>query len=43
MKITEDLRVAQSFEELEATFEPGKEFSFDAIIQLKETDTKISR
>ncbi|KAJ8615849.1 hypothetical protein MRB53_035221 [Persea americana] len=43
LKITEDLRVAQSFEELEATFEPGKEFSFDAIIQLKETDTKISR
>lgn len=38
LKVTDDLRVEQSFEELEAKFEPGKEFSFNAIIQLQETD-----
>lgn len=37
LKITKELRVHQSYEELEEKFVPGKEFSFDATIQLKET------
>eukprot|EP00262_Sarcandra_glabra_P007528 TRINITY_DN20398_c0_g1_i1.p1 TRINITY_DN20398_c0_g1~~TRINITY_DN20398_c0_g1_i1.p1 ORF type:complete len:216 (+),score=49.32 TRINITY_DN20398_c0_g1_i1:74-721(+) len=43
LKVTKDLRVEQSFEELEKTFEPGKEFSFDAIIQRQETDREEGR
>ncbi|KAM0947195.1 putative trigger factor [Dioscorea sansibarensis] len=39
LMVTNDLRVEQSFEELEAIFTPGKEFSFNAVIQLKETRT----
>ncbi|KAK1318827.1 hypothetical protein QJS10_CPB04g01886 [Acorus calamus] len=35
LKVTKDLKVEQSIEDLEATFEPGKEFGFDAIIQLQ--------
>ncbi|XP_043710042.1 uncharacterized protein LOC122658941 [Telopea speciosissima] len=35
LKVTSDLRVNQSFEELESTFEPGEAFSFDAVIQLQ--------
>uniref|UniRef100_A0A5B7BV09 peptidylprolyl isomerase n=1 Tax=Davidia involucrata TaxID=16924 RepID=A0A5B7BV09_DAVIN len=31
--VSKDLRVEQSFEDLEATFEPGDQFSFDAIVQ----------
>ncbi|KAH7663904.1 hypothetical protein IHE45_14G086600 [Dioscorea alata] len=37
LKVTKSLRVEQSFEELEAMFIPGKEFGFDAVIQLQET------
>ncbi|KAJ6810950.1 uncharacterized protein M6B38_156175 [Iris pallida] len=32
LKVTKELRVEQSFEELEAAFVPGKDFSFDATI-----------
>ncbi|KAJ4956063.1 hypothetical protein NE237_012846 [Protea cynaroides] len=38
LKVTSDLRVHQSFEELESTFEPGEAFGFDAVIQLQETN-----
>ncbi|CAL9150918.1 uncharacterized protein LOC135617840 isoform X1 [Musa acuminata AAA Group] len=36
-KVTKDLRVKQSYEELESTFQPGNDFGFDAILQLQET------
>ncbi|KAJ8460896.1 hypothetical protein OPV22_033822 [Ensete ventricosum] len=36
-KVTKDLRVKQSYEELESTFQPGNDFDFDAILQLQET------
>ncbi|KAF8402332.1 hypothetical protein HHK36_013286 [Tetracentron sinense] len=42
LKVTKDLRVEQSFEELEEKFDPGEEFSFDAVIQLHETSTRES-
>ncbi|KAJ0969322.1 hypothetical protein J5N97_022199 [Dioscorea zingiberensis] len=42
LKVTKDLRVEQSFEELEAVFIPGKEFAFDVIIQLQVTSTTKS-
>jgi hypothetical protein len=29
------LRVEQSFEDLEASFEPGEKFSFDAVVHLQ--------
>ncbi|XP_065866424.1 uncharacterized protein [Euphorbia lathyris] len=35
LKVIKDLRVEQSFEELEDKFEPDEEFSFDAIIRLQ--------
>lgn len=35
-KVSNDLRVDQSFEELEDMFEPDEEFSFDAVLQLQE-------
>ncbi|GAV66516.1 Trigger_N domain-containing protein, partial [Cephalotus follicularis] len=37
LKVSTDLRVEQSYEDLEDTFEPGENFSFDAVIQLQET------
>ncbi|KAK6914501.1 Trigger factor, ribosome-binding, bacterial [Dillenia turbinata] len=36
LKVTKDLRVEQSFEELEANFDPGEKLSFDAMLQLLE-------
>lgn len=36
LKISKDLRVEQSFEDLEATFEAGQKFSFDVVLQLQE-------
>ncbi|KAF6173185.1 hypothetical protein GIB67_028483 [Kingdonia uniflora] len=36
LKVTNDLRVEQSFEELEETFEPGADFSFDAVLILQQ-------
>ncbi|ONK72478.1 uncharacterized protein A4U43_C04F19850 [Asparagus officinalis] len=36
LKVSKDLRVEQSYEELEQIFVPGKEFGFDAAIQLQE-------
>ncbi|KAK7271418.1 hypothetical protein RJT34_27299 [Clitoria ternatea] len=33
--VSEDLRVEQSFEDLETTFEAGEKFSFDVVLQLK--------
>ncbi|KAJ4723661.1 trigger factor-like [Melia azedarach] len=38
LKVSKDLRVEQSFEDLEELFEPDEKFSFDAVIQLQETD-----
>ncbi|KAL6293988.1 hypothetical protein ACE6H2_002130 [Prunus campanulata] len=34
LNVRKDLRVEQSFEDLEVAFEPGEDFSFDAIIHL---------
>lgn len=34
LKVRKDLRVEQSFEDLEVAFEPGEDFSFDAVIHL---------
>ncbi|WOK96489.1 hypothetical protein Cni_G05196 [Canna indica] len=39
LKVTNNLRVEQSYEELESTFQPGNNFGFDAILQLQETRT----
>ncbi|KAI8567066.1 hypothetical protein RHMOL_Rhmol02G0092300 [Rhododendron molle] len=36
LTVSTDLRVEQSFEDLEAKFEPGGKFSFDAVVQLRE-------
>ncbi|KAE8076625.1 hypothetical protein FH972_015262 [Carpinus fangiana] len=36
LKAGKDLRVEQSFEDLEAKFEAGKKFSFDVVVQLQE-------
>ncbi|XAR54730.1 hypothetical protein NMG60_11029995 [Bertholletia excelsa] len=36
LRVSKDLRIEQSFEDLEAVFEPGQEFSFDAVVQLLE-------
>lgn len=36
LKVSNDLRVEQSFEDLESTFEAGKTFNFNAILQLQE-------
>eukprot|EP00261_Vitis_vinifera_P034053 XP_019075296.1 PREDICTED: uncharacterized protein LOC100257831 isoform X2 [Vitis vinifera] len=36
IKVSKDLRVEQSFEDLEDAFEPGEEFRFDAVVQLQE-------
>lgn len=38
IKASKDLRVEQSFEDLEDVFEPGEEFRFDAVVQLQEMD-----
>ncbi|KAL6343303.1 hypothetical protein AAG906_022378 [Vitis piasezkii] len=38
IKVSKDLRVEQSFEDLEDAFEPGEEFRFDAVVQLQEMD-----
>ncbi|KAI3927295.1 hypothetical protein MKW92_032149 [Papaver armeniacum] len=38
LTITKELSVEQNYEELEAKFEPGTEFSFDAFIHLQETN-----
>ena len=36
IKVSKDLRVEQSFGDLEDAFEPGEEFRFDAVVQLQE-------
>ncbi|KAJ9178303.1 hypothetical protein P3X46_010197 [Hevea brasiliensis] len=36
LKVSKDLRVEQSFEDLEDIFEPDEEFSFVAVLQLQE-------
>ncbi|GAB4859121.1 hypothetical protein Ancab_010586 [Ancistrocladus abbreviatus] len=36
LMVSKDLRVVQSFEELEGIFEPGEQFSFGAILKLQE-------
>ncbi|KAF5452566.1 hypothetical protein F2P56_027546 [Juglans regia] len=38
LKVGKDLRVEQSFEDLEVTFVAGEKFSFDAVIQLQEAN-----
>jgi hypothetical protein len=35
LKVSSDLRVKQSFEDLETTFEEGEKFSFDVVLQLQ--------
>ncbi|GJM99242.1 hypothetical protein PR202_ga16327 [Eleusine coracana subsp. coracana] len=35
LSASKNLKVQQSYEELEAAFEPGKEFFFDAVIHLQ--------
>ncbi|XP_042401474.1 trigger factor-like isoform X3 [Zingiber officinale] len=35
LKVTKDLRVEQSFEELESKFQPGDDFGFDATLQFQ--------
>jgi hypothetical protein len=35
LNASRNLKVLQSYEELEAAFEPGKEFCFDAVIHLE--------
>ncbi|KAK9929303.1 hypothetical protein M0R45_026406 [Rubus argutus] len=35
LEVGKDLRVEQSFEDLEASFEPGEKLSFDAVIHLQ--------
>ncbi|GMP55138.1 hypothetical protein CsSME_00020047 [Camellia sinensis var. sinensis] len=36
LTVSKDLRVEQSFEDLEAMFEPGDQFSFDVVVKLQE-------
>ncbi|PON77683.1 Trigger factor, ribosome-binding, bacterial [Parasponia andersonii] len=38
LKVSKDLRIEQSFEDLESTFEAGEQFNFDAVLQLQEMD-----
>ncbi|XP_008460017.1 uncharacterized protein LOC103498958 isoform X2 [Cucumis melo] len=38
LKVGKDLRIDQSYEDLEDQFEPDEKFFFDAIIQLKESN-----
>ncbi|CAA6660324.1 unnamed protein product [Spirodela intermedia] len=40
LKVTRDLKVDETFEELEAVFKPGEAFAFNATIRLLETDKK---
>lgn len=35
LKVSKDLRVEQSFEDLEITFEEGEKFSFDVVLELQ--------
>jgi len=35
LKVSSDLRVEQSFEDLETTFEEGEKFSFDVVLHLQ--------
>lgn len=34
LRVSKDLRVEQSYEDLEAAFQPGKDLSFDANVRL---------
>ncbi|XP_068667240.1 uncharacterized protein [Aristolochia californica] len=36
LQVTDNLKIEESYEELEATFEAGKDFSFNAIVELQE-------
>ncbi|XP_028801728.1 uncharacterized protein LOC114756929 [Neltuma alba] len=38
LKVGKNLRVEQSFEDLKTTFDPGRKFSFDAVVQLLQQD-----
>ena len=38
LKVGKDLRIEQSFEDLEEAFEPDETFNFDAVVQLQETN-----
>lgn len=35
LKVSNDLRVEQSFEDLETAFEAGEKFSFDVVLKLQ--------
>nr|CAD1838972.1 unnamed protein product [Ananas comosus var. bracteatus] len=39
IKVSKDLKVEQNLEALEAAFQPGKDFVFDAIVQIQETNS----
>ncbi|KAL6976161.1 hypothetical protein U1Q18_024951 [Sarracenia purpurea var. burkii] len=38
LTVSKDLRVEQSFEDLEASFEPGDQFSFNVVVQLQDAN-----
>lgn len=38
LSVGKDLKVEQCYEDLRATFEPGEEFSYDAVVQLQQMD-----
>lgn len=40
LKVSKDLKVEESFEELEAGFKPGEAFAFSATIRLLEMEKK---
>jgi hypothetical protein len=37
LSVGKDLQVQQSFEDLEAAFEPGEQFRFEAILQYQDS------
>uniref|UniRef100_A0A2P2KST1 peptidylprolyl isomerase n=1 Tax=Rhizophora mucronata TaxID=61149 RepID=A0A2P2KST1_RHIMU len=37
LKVSKDLRIEQSFEDLEEAFEPGNIFCFNAVVQIQES------
>ncbi|KAL5990912.1 hypothetical protein ACLOJK_011817 [Asimina triloba] len=40
LEVTKDLKIEESYEELEVAFQPGQDFSFNAIVQLRKTNSK---
>ncbi|XP_021906718.1 uncharacterized protein LOC110821251 [Carica papaya] len=42
LRVSKNLRVDQSYEDLEDVFEPGEKFCFDAVLQLHETSSSTA-